>query len=209
MLNHSDIASSNLRYQATLLGEIHIGNKSNNIRCDNARQNMSVCTKVPTDCAYLRIWSVWCLFVNLFAHVINCNKASFLRSQICVLLTFCHCICWVSRSSHKNVRHYCRHYFCHMLRPYRPFSVDFTLCVPLHNSPLGELGPWRTVCPLVPDTSAKILEFSSPGEHWPLPGGRTETRQSSLHFIYPTNMMRFKEKYSHSLCLHTEDGWTD
>lgn len=49
------------------------------------------------------------------------------------------------------------------------FSLT-SLCVPLHNSPLGELGPRGTVCPLAADTSANILEFSSSGEHCPLPG---------------------------------------
>lgn len=58
LLNHSDIASFNLRYQATLLGKIRIGNKSDNIHCDNAWENVSVCTKVLTDCANLHIWSV-------------------------------------------------------------------------------------------------------------------------------------------------------
>lgn len=65
LLHHSDIASSNLKYQATLQGNSHIGNKHENVRCDNAWQNLSICTKVTTD---------WCLFVNSFARVINCNK---------------------------------------------------------------------------------------------------------------------------------------
>lgn len=150
MLNHSDIASSNLRYQATLLGKIYIGNKSDNIRCDNAWQNMSVCTKVLTDCANLHIWPVWYLFVNPFARDKLQQRllASFLRAQICDPLTFTHWICWVSRSSHKNVRHYynlycnhyCNHYFCHICCSLTgPVQSNVSLCA---SSQLTTRGIW-------------------------------------------------------------------
>lgn len=55
--------------------------------------------------------------------------ASFLRAQICDPLTFAHCICYVSRSSHKNVRHYCKHYFCHICCSHTgPLQSTVSLC---------------------------------------------------------------------------------
>lgn len=53
-----------------------------------------------------------CLWIH--SHVQQRTLASFVRAWICDPLTFTYCICWVSRSSHKNVRHYCNQYFCHI-----------------------------------------------------------------------------------------------
>lgn len=59
----------------------------------------------------------------------------------------------------------------------------------IEHSPLGELGPWGTVCPLGVDISANILEFSLPGEHWPLPGRQRDTQQSFI-VLYNTAVVQ-------------------
>lgn len=211
LLIHSDIASSNLRYQAILLGKIHISNKSDNIRCDNAWQNMSVCTKVLSDCANLHIWSVWYLFVNPFARdkLQQRTLASFLRAWICDPLTFTHCICWVSRSSHKNVRHYCNQYFCHICCGRTgPLQSTISVCA---SSQLTTRGirtlrnclsiSWWHVC----QHSRVLITRRALAVTW-------ETNRNKTNFIVLTPQQIWwglkRNTLTHS-CSHTDDGWTD
>lgn len=156
---------------------------------------------MPTDCANLHIRSVWCLFSN----PLTCDKlqqtmlAPFLKHKLVInshlLIVFAESWIQSKKMSDTIVIVIFVIYAAAIQVLFRLPS----LFVPLHNSPLGELGPWGPVCPLAAETSANILEFSSPGEHWPLPGRRTETRQSSMYLICSTtNIKRFKKKYSHT-----------
>lgn len=62
----------------------------------------------------------------------------------------------------------------------RHLALHISMFLFIEHSPSGEFAPRGTVCPLGVDISAKILEFSLPGEHWPLPWRQTETPHSSL-----------------------------
>lgn len=178
-------------------------NTSDNIRCDNASEiHVSLHQSAGRLCKFAHLICLMCECV----HVLTATNllSLFLRARNCHVLQFPHCKCWVSRSSYKTVRLYCHHYFCQAF-----FCLPFQ-CVPLHNSPLGQLGPWGSVCPLAADSSANILEFSSPGEHWPLPGRQTETGQSSFYFIYSTHWWwTFKRNALTHSGSHTDNGWTD
>lgn len=105
-------------------------------------------------------------------------------SELCILMnalgnvdfSSCQCIRSTGQSCSTRARAHTNHDICACTR----VAAGTNVYLFIEHSPLGELRPWGTVCPLGVVLSTNILEFSLPGEHCPLPGRQTQTQKYSL-----------------------------